>query len=196
MSFSNKLRILLQKTNIVLRTLQTRLRTSLCKLPNTKKVNTIFEQINVDLRNAMYTKEKCLLITIRGIKKELVELAKKAENNGKVTDEKAILTLRSMIKQRTMSAQIYKEQNRNDLEEIELKEIEIIKRYLPIEISDEELRAEIIKLIGTTKSVEGPGQIGILLKETIQKLDKKASRERISKMAKDLLNAYALQKRG
>ena len=196
MSFSNKLRILLQKTNIVLRTLQTRLRTSLCKLPNTKKVNTIFEQINVDLRNAMYTKEKCLLITIRGIKKELVELAKKAENNGKVTDEKAILTLRSMIKQRTMSAQIYKEQNRNDLEEIELKEIEIIKRYLPIEISDEELRAEIIKLIGTTKSVEGPGQTGILLKETIQKLDKKASRERISKMAKDLLNAYALQKRG
>lgn len=153
------------------------------------------QQIDIDLRNATYSKDKILLETIRAIKNQfVVELKTGRRKDNFIPNNDAYQILRGMIKQRKESEAIYLENKREDLAQIERKQIEIIEKYVPEEISDSQLRAEIITLIGKT-GVEKSKQIGVLLKATIPVLDGVASRERISKMAKGLLEAYEKQKR-
>ena len=154
----------------------------------------IAERINIDLRNAIYSADPILLQTIRAIKSKFVEQIKTGKIGKSIDDAIAIQTLRSMNKQRKASMDIYIEQKREDLAKIEEAEMKIISKYIPDEISDSELRKEILILIGET-GVESINQIGTLLKATIPKLDGKATRERMSTMARMLLTAYEKQKR-
>lgn len=154
----------------------------------------IAQQIDIDLRNAIYSADPILLTTIRAIKAKFVEQIKTGKIGKSIDDAIAIQTLRSMNKQRKASMDIYIEQKRDDLAKIEEAEMKIISKYIPEEISDSELRKEILILIGET-GVESINQIGTLLKATIPKLDGKATRERMSIMARMLLTAYEKQKR-
>jgi uncharacterized protein len=154
----------------------------------------IAQKIDTDLRNAIYSSDPLLLTTIRAVKSKFVEQIKTGKIGNSIEDAIAIQVLRSMIKQRKASSDIYAEQKRDDLKKVEDAEIRIISKYLPDEISDQELRKEILILIGET-GVSRANQIGQLLKATISVLDGRASRERISKMAKKLLTAYEEQKR-
>jgi uncharacterized protein len=154
----------------------------------------IAQQIDIDLRNAMYSADPILLQTIRAIKSKFVEQIKTGKIGNSIEDPIAIQTIRGMIKQRKASMDIYIEQKREDLAKIEEAEMKIISKYIPEEIPDSELRREILILIGET-GVESIKQIGTLLKATIPKLDGRATRERISIMARILLTAYEQQKK-
>lgn len=147
----------------------------------------LFEQISEDIKKAMLAKDKVSLEALRGIKKEMLEAKTAKGASGDLTDEAAVKILQKMVKQRRDSAEIYKQQNRPELAENELAEMAVIERYLPKQMTDEELSAalkEIIAEVGVTSAKEMGKVMGVASK----KLAGKADGRLISEKVKSLLN--------
>ena len=120
----------------------------------------LFEKISADIKSAMLAREKVRLETLRGIKKEFLEAKTAKGGDGSLSDEAATKILAKMAKQRRETAQIYEEQNRPELRDNELAEAAVIEEYLPKQLSDEELTAELKKIIAETGRdiTQGNGQ--------------------------------------
>lgn len=103
----------------------------------------LFDKISADIKSAMLAREKVRLETLRGIKKEFLEAKTAKGGDGSLSDEQATKILAKMAKQRRETAQIYDEQNRIDLRDNELAEAAVIEEYLPKQLTDEELTAEL-----------------------------------------------------
>lgn len=147
----------------------------------------LFEQISEDIKKAMLAKDKVSLEALRGIKKEMLEAKTAKGASGDLADEAAVKILQKMVKQRRDSAEIYKQQNRPELAENELAEMAVIERYLPKQMTDEELSAalkEIIAEVGATSAKEMGKVMGVASK----KLAGKADGRLISEKVKSLLN--------
>ncbi|MCR9103192.1 MAG: GatB/YqeY domain-containing protein, partial [bacterium] len=108
--------------------------------------------IMTDLKNAMKAKDQAALRGIRAIKSAI--LLEKTSGSGKdITEADEIKMLQKLVKQRKDSEQIYLKEGREDLAAKEAEEIEVIQRYLPEQMSDEELEKEvkaIVEEVGAT----------------------------------------------
>lgn len=141
--------------------------------------------INNDLKEAMKAKDQVALRGIRAIKAAI--LLAKTDGSGKELDQDSeIKLLQKLIKQRKDSLDIYTKQNREDLAKTEREEIEIIEKYLPAQLSAEELVAALKKIIAESgaTSVKDMGKVmGIASKTLAGKADGKT----ISETLKTLL---------
>ena len=149
-------------------------------------MNELFDQVSADIKTAMLARNKVALEALRGIKKEFIEAKTAKGSDGNLTDELAIKILQKMVKQRKESAQIYTEQNRPELAETELAEAVVIEKYLPTQMSKEELEAvvkEIINQVGATGSQDMGKVMGVATKQLAGKTEGKL----ISEMVKTLL---------
>lgn len=149
-------------------------------------MNELFDQVSADIKTAMLARNKVALEALRGIKKEFIEAKTAKGSDGNLTDELAIKILQKMVKQRKESAQIYTEQNRPELAETELAEAVVIEKYLPTQMSKEELEAvvkEIISQVGAT----GPQDMGKVMGVATKQLAGKTEGKLISEMVKTLL---------
>lgn len=149
-------------------------------------MNELFDQVSADIKTAMLARNKVALEALRGIKKEFIEAKTAKGSDGNLTDELAIKILQKMVKQRKESAQIYTEQNRPELAETELAEAGVIEKYLPTQMSKEELEAvvkEIINQVGATGSQDMGKVMGVATKQLAGKTEGKL----ISEMVKTLL---------
>lgn len=134
----------------------------------------LFETISADIKKAMLARDKVRLEALRGIKKEFLEAKTAKGADGTLTDEAAVKILTKMAKQRRETAQIYKEQNRPELAENELAEMAVIEEYLPARLSDEELTAELKKIIeqtGATSAREMGKVMGVATKALAGRAD-------------------------
>ena len=146
----------------------------------------LFDRISSDIKNAMLAKDKVRLEALRGIKKEFLEAKTAKGSDGELSDDTALKILAKMVKQRKESAQIYTEQNRPDLAEPELAEAKVIEEYLPKQMTETELEAElkvIIAEVGATSAKEMGKVMGIASKKLAGREDGKA----ISAKVKELL---------
>ena len=146
----------------------------------------LFEKINADIKSAMLAKDKVRLETLRGIKKEFIEAKTAKGGDGTLSDDIATKILVKMVKQRKESASIYASQNRADLSENELAEAAVIEEYLPKQLSEEELTAELQKIIaevGATSAKEMGKVMGVASKALAGRAEGKA----ISAKVKELL---------
>ena len=146
----------------------------------------LFDRISSDIKNAMLAKDKVRLEALRGIKKEFLEAKTAKGSDGELSDDTALKILAKMVKQRKESAQIYTEQNRPDLAEPELAEAKVIEEYLPKQMTETELEAElkvIIPEVGATSAKEMGKVMGIASKKLAGRADGKA----ISAKVKELL---------
>ncbi len=106
-------------------------------------------KVMADLKEAMKAKDKVTLEALRAIKTAL--LNEKTAAGAKEMDEAAELKLLTKLrKQRVESATIFREQNRVDLAEPEEAQIEVIERYLPAMMSEDEIRAKVQEIINAT----------------------------------------------
>lgn len=110
----------------------------------------LFDQISEDIKKAMLARERVRLEALRGAKKEFLEAKTAKGAGGELSDEKATQILMKMVKQRKESAKIYTDNNRPELAEGELAEAAVLEEYLPKQLSDEELTAELKKIIEQT----------------------------------------------
>ena len=141
-----------------------------------------------ELKQAMRDKNEAALRTLRSIKAAIL-IEKTSEGGGDVISEATELKmLQKLAKQRRDSLDIFSKQNREDLASKEREELEIIERFLPKQMSVEELRAElktIIAQVGASSPVDMGKVMGVASKQLAGKADGKA----ISENVKLLLSA-------
>ena len=145
----------------------------------------LFEQISADIKTAMLAREKVTLETLRGIKKEFLEAKTAKGGDGTLPDETALKIIQKLLKQRKESAQIFIEQNRKDLADNELAEAAVLERYLPAQMSDEELTtavSAVIAQVGAT-SLQDLGKVmGIASKQLAGKTEGRAISEKVKQL--------------
>lgn len=144
------------------------------------------EKIMDKMKEAMKTKDKVALESLRAIKSELLLIQTKSAASEELTEDDEIKLLQKLVKQRKDSAAIYKEQGRNDLAEPELAQVEVISQFLPVQMSDEDVKnaiAEIIKTLGATSMKD----MGTVMAEAAKQLAGKTDGKSISTAVKQLL---------
>jgi uncharacterized protein YqeY len=144
------------------------------------------QKIMTDLKAAMLAKDEKSLRGLRAIKAAIL-LAKTSEGSrGELKDDDEIKLLQKLVKQRKDSLDIYQQQNRADLARKEQEEIEVIEKFLPNQLSTEELQLEIKKIIVETGAVSA-ADMGKVMGAATKKLSGRADGKTISAVAKELL---------
>ena len=146
----------------------------------------LFDRISEDIKKAMLAKDRVRLEALRGIKKEFLEAKTAKGGDGTLSDEAATKVLVKMAKQRRESAAIYKEQNRQDLADGELAEVAVIEEYLPKQLTEEELTAELKKIIAEVGATDAK-MMGKVMGVASKALAGRADGRAISAKVKELL---------
>lgn len=149
-------------------------------------MNELFDQISADIKTAMLARDKVKLEALRGIKKEFIEAKTAKGGDGNLADEVAVKILMKMQKQRKDTAVIYAEQGRPELAETELAEAAVIEAYLPAQMSDAELEAEVSAIIAQVGAT-GPQDMGKVMGVATKQLAGKTEGRLISEKVKALL---------
>lgn len=142
-------------------------------------------RIMEDLKEAMKAKDQAAMRGIRAIKSAIL-LFKTDGSGNELNEANEIKLLQRLVKQRQDSLDIYTQQNRSDLAQVEKEEIAVIMRYLPKQLEGEELEAvirDIISSVGAT-SVKDMGKV---MGAANQQLAGKADGKSISEVVKKLL---------
>ena len=147
----------------------------------------LFDQISEDIKKAMLAREKVRLEALRGIKKEFLEAKTAKGANGELSDDIATKIMVKMVKQRKESARIYEENNRPELAQNELAEAVVIEEYLPKQLSEEELVAELKAVIAETGAT-GPKEMGKVMGVATKRLAGRADGKIVSAKVKELLS--------
>ena len=143
----------------------------------------LFDQISEDIKSAMLARDKVTLEALRGIKKEFLEAKTAKGSNGELPDDKALAIIRKLLKQRRDSAEIYTQNGRPELAEAELAESHVLERYLPKQLSEEELMP-IVRATAQENGItkQGGRLVGILCKQLAGKADGKLIGEVVKKV--------------
>ena len=145
------------------------------------------ETITGDIKRAMIAKKKDTLRALRAIKSAILMAETDKGASGELSEEQEVGLLMKAAKQRKDSAEIYQQQNRTDLVEPELIELEVIESYLPKQMSDEELESQLKVIIGQVGAV-GPSDMGKVMGKASQVFKGQADGKRISSAVKSLLS--------
>lgn len=144
------------------------------------------DQINIDIKQAMLAKEKEKLEALRAIKSALMLEATKG-GGGSISEADELKILQKLLKQRKDAAEIYQQQNREDLAGEELKQVSFIEVYMPEQMNEEEVEA-VVKEIITKTGANGPQDMGKVMGPVMGKLSGKADGKMISGVVKQLLS--------
>ena len=142
--------------------------------------------INEAIKTAMREKDRVALDSLRAVKAQILLLKTEAKG-AEVSTEQEIAILQRMIKQRKDSYEQFTAQGRNDLAEVEDAQMKVIEKFLPKQLTTEELEAEIRNIIAET----GAGRmkdLGKVMGNASKTLAGKSDGKSISEMAKKLLS--------
>ena len=142
----------------------------------------LFDKINEDMKTAMLAREKDKLEVLKSIKAAFLLAKTEKGAPQELSPEKEIIIIQKLVKQRKETAEIYKANNRTDLYDIEMFQASVIEKYLPQQLSDEELipiLKDIIAKAGAT-SIKDMGKVmGAATKQLAGKADSKTVSEKI-----------------
>lgn len=147
----------------------------------------LFEKINEDIKAAMMARESEKLEALRSVKAAFL-VARSEKGAGYVlTAEEELKIVQKQVKQRKDSADIFKQQNREDLYKKEVFEAEVISHYLPKMLSEEEL-LPVLKSIVESVGAKGPADMGKVMGAANKQLAGKAEGGTIAAVVKKILN--------
>jgi uncharacterized protein YqeY len=140
--------------------------------------------INSDIKSAMIAKDKVRLSSLRAIKSEIMLVLSK-DGSSEINDDAVLKILQKLQKQRKDAAQIYIDQNRQDLADEELTQAEVMAEYLPKQMSEEELKSKVSAIIADMNA--GPSDMGKVMGRANKELAGKAEGRLIAACVKQLL---------
>ena len=144
------------------------------------------QKIMAELKTAMLAKDEAGLRSLRAIKAAIL-LVKTAEGGGgELKEEDEIKLLQKLVKQRKDSLEIFQQQNRTDLAKKEEEEIAVIEKFLPKQLSAEELKEALTKIIAET-GASSPADLGKVMGIASKQFAGKADGKTISALVKELL---------
>ena len=147
----------------------------------------LLEILQADLKQAMLAQDVKTLGTLRlltaALKNREIELRVKQQT---VDDAEVIATLQREVKKRRESAKLYTDGGRPELAEQELEEVKILEKYLPAQLSEDELRALIAEVQQAT-GASGAGAFGQVMKETMARAAGRTDGNTVSRLVKEIL---------
>ncbi len=144
------------------------------------------QKIMTELKAAMLAKNEAALRSLRAVKAAIL-LAKTSEGqSGDLKEEDEIKLLQKLVKQRKDSLEIFTQQKRDDLAQKEAEEIAIIEKFLPAQMSPEELKKIITAIVAET-GASSPADMGKVMGAATKQLAGKADGKTISAMVKEIL---------
>ena len=146
----------------------------------------LFEKVSEDIKNAMKAKDKVALETLRNVKKCFLEAKTAPGANDTLTDADALKIMQKLVKQGKDSAGVYAGQGRQDLADAELAQVAVIERYLPKQMTAEELE-NVLKEIIAQVGAAGPKDMGKVMGVATKRLAGLADGRAISATVKRLL---------
>ncbi|MCX6290435.1 MAG: GatB/YqeY domain-containing protein [Bacteroidetes bacterium] len=145
---------------------------------------TLEEKINADLKTAMLAKDEATVRSLRAVKSAI--LLAKTSGSETISPEDEIKMLQKLVKQRKESVEIYNQQNRDDLAKTEQEEIAVIEKYLPKQMGEEEIAAELKKIIEQV-GAKSPSEMGKVMGAASKYFAGKADNKVVSQLVKQLL---------
>jgi uncharacterized protein len=143
-------------------------------------------QIMDELKNAMRAKDTVALEALRAIKSEILLAQTATGSKEEITAADEIKILQKLVKMRKDSASIFTEQNRPDLAEPELAQIAVIEKFLPTQLSEDEVEAIVAKIIAET-GASGIASMGKVMGLASAQIGGQAEGKTISTIVKKLL---------
>jgi len=144
------------------------------------------QKIMTELKAAMLAKDEAALRSLRAIKAAIL-LAKTAEGaSGELKEDEEIKLLQKLVKQRKDSLDIFQQQKRDDLAKKEQEEIVIIEKFLPQQLSSEELKQALTTIIADI-GANSPADLGKVMGIASKQFAGKADGKTISALVKELL---------
>lgn len=147
---------------------------------------TLEEKINGDLKAAMLSKNEAALRALRAVKSAIL-LAKTSGGSAGISAEEELKILQKLVKQRKESVEIYNQQNRSDLAQTELQEIEVIEKFLPAQMSEEDIKNALVEIIQSV-GASGPGDTGKVMAVASKTFAGKADNKIVSQLVRTLLS--------
>ena len=138
---------------------------------------TLFEQISEDIKAAMKARDRVRLDTLRNIKKVFLEAKTAPGANDTLEDADALKIIQKLAKQGRESAATFAQQNRQDLADSELAQVTVIESYLPQQLGEAEIEAQVREIIAATgaSSMKDMGKVmGMASKQMAGKADGRA----------------------
>lgn len=146
----------------------------------------LIDKISSSIISAMKEKNVSELESLRAIKSALLLAQTQKGSEGNVSQSEEVKILQKLVKQRKESAEIYNKQNRLELADVEIRQFKIIERFLPSQISVEDLEKIIIEIINQT-GAEGMKDMGKVMGIASTKLSGKADGKTISNIIRSKL---------
>ncbi|MCE7995926.1 MAG: GatB/YqeY domain-containing protein [Roseivirga sp.] len=144
------------------------------------------QQIESDIKKAMLARQKDELKALRAVKSMILLAETEKGSSGELTEDAENKMLMKAVKQRRDSAQIYKEQGREDLCAVEMEEVAVIEKYLPKQLSLEEV-AEVVKGVIAQLGASGPQDMGKVMGAATKALAGQSDGKTISGIVRQLL---------
>jgi uncharacterized protein YqeY len=143
----------------------------------------IEEKINAEIKAAMLAKNSTRLEALRGMKSVVLLLKTSPEG---LTEETAVKALQKEMKKRKETAELFQQQGRNDLAEVELFQASVFQEFLPQMMNEEQLRLEVAKIIEQLGATS-PSDMGKVMGVASKALAGKADGKMISDVVKKIL---------
>jgi uncharacterized protein YqeY len=144
------------------------------------------QKIMAELKTAMLAKDEVGLRSLRAIKAALLLVKTSEGGGGELKEDDEIKLLQKLVKQRKDSLEIFQQQNRPDLAQKEQEEIAVIEKFLPKQLSAEELREALTKIIAET-GASSPADLGKVMGIATKQFAGKADGKTVSSLVKELL---------
>ena len=145
------------------------------------------QKIMAELKTAMLAKDEASLRSLRAIKAAILLVKTSEGGGGDLKEEDEIKLLQKLVKQRKDSLEIFQQQNRADLAKKEEEEIAIIEKYLPKQLTPEELKAELTKIIADL-GAGSPADTGKVMGVASKQFSGRADGKTISGLVKEMLS--------
>jgi uncharacterized protein YqeY len=147
---------------------------------------TLKQQIDADIKQAMLAKDQGKLRALRAVKSMILLEETREGATGELKPEEETRILTKAVKQRKDSADIYRQQNREDLLATEESEIAVIEQYLPKQLTEDELKEKLQAIISRV-GASAPSDMGKVMGAATKELAGQADGKAISAMVKQLL---------
>lgn len=146
----------------------------------------LFDQVSDGIIAAMKAREKEKLEALRNLKKVMLEARANKGAGSELTDDESLKLIQKLVKQGRESAEIYSKQNRPDLMEQEISQVEVLESFLPKPLSGEELTAALEDIIRRSQP-SSKREMGRIIGLASKELAGKAAGQDIATRVKDLL---------
>jgi uncharacterized protein len=143
----------------------------------------IEEKINADIKTAMLAKDSKRLEALRAIKSAILLLKTSPEG---FTEDTAMKAIQKEVKKRKESGDLYTQQNRADLAEVEIFQASVLEEYLPKQLSEDEVKTQLQAII-TQVGATGAGDMGKVMGVASKQFAGKADNKLVSQLVKQLL---------